>query len=93
MESACGGEPEEVWLACLFVGNILMQPARLEVVLRLNRVRRDGRPCGCYRFGFVDRLEELPGRYRLFDSEIIWARGLASKPVLFVLPLGGRYEV
>jgi hypothetical protein len=39
----------------LFVGNISIQPARLEVALRLIRVGRDRGPCGCYLGGFVDR--------------------------------------
>jgi hypothetical protein len=52
VESASGGEPERLWLAFLFVGNILIQPARPEVVLRLIRVGRDRGPFGCYRGGF-----------------------------------------
>lgn len=54
VESVSGGESErrKLWLAYLCVGNILVQPARLEVVLRLIRVGRDRGPCSCYRGGF-----------------------------------------
>jgi hypothetical protein len=44
--------PSKCGLRTFCVGNILMQPARLEVVLRLIRVRRDRGPCGCYLCGF-----------------------------------------
>jgi hypothetical protein len=64
-----------MWLACLFLLAKLVQPARLEVVLRLIRVGRDREPCGCCRGGFVDKLEELAGRYRLFDGEVIGVAG------------------
>ena len=40
-------------MRALFVGNISIQPARLEVALRLIRVGRDRGPCGCYLGGFA----------------------------------------